>query len=230
MINDLFSLREKEIFHSLGELKDYEFVVIGGYAVNAYALPRFSVDCNIVVKDKKEQKKIENVLFKKGYKKKRLNEKAQYSEDFCIYTKNLGNNFVVNIDILLGKVSDRNTGVSFSAEWIFKNSTVKKLKGKTIAEELKLRIININALIVMKTISCRATDIRDVFMMLPNAEDKEWIKSEVSIRYNLQNRISKIIEKVTSKQFKDGLSGVYGYFDSKVFEKHKRAIFSFSDI
>ena len=50
---------------------------------------------------------------------------------------------------------------------------VKILKGKTIAEELKLRIINIDALLVMKIISYRSTDIRDLFMMFPNAKNKE---------------------------------------------------------
>lgn len=49
---DLFSKREKEIFESLKVLKDKRFVVIGGYAVNAYTLPRFSVDCDIVVNKK----------------------------------------------------------------------------------------------------------------------------------------------------------------------------------
>ncbi|MEK6837517.1 MAG: hypothetical protein AABX69_02600, partial [Nanoarchaeota archaeon] len=86
-----------------------------------------------------------------------------------------------------------------------------------------------DALLVMKIISCRPTDIRDAFMMIPNAKDKEWIKSEITLRYDLRNRINKIIDKVTSKQFKDGLSGVYGYFDAKVFEKHKKAILTFLD-
>ena len=76
----------------------------------------------------------------------------------------------------------------------------------------------------MKIISCRATDIRDVFMMLPNAKNKEWIKSEINRYYNLHDRIQKIIEKVNSIQFKDGLAGVYGFIDEKVFEKHVREI------
>lgn len=51
MNKDLFSLREQEIFRILKEISECEFVLIGGYAVNAYALPRFSVDCDIVIKD-----------------------------------------------------------------------------------------------------------------------------------------------------------------------------------
>ena len=120
--------------------------------------------------------------------------------------KKLDNNFAVSMDILIQNVTDRITGVTFTADWIFKNSKIRVLKGKTITEELKVKIVNIDALLVMKIICCRSTDIRDVFMMIPNANDKKWIKSEIESRYNLKDRITKIIEKVTSKQFKDGLS------------------------
>jgi len=54
-------LREKEIFETLKKIRKNNFVVIGGYAVNAYTLPRFSADCDIVIKDHKELKKIEKI-------------------------------------------------------------------------------------------------------------------------------------------------------------------------
>lgn len=226
MIKDLFSLREEEIFKTLKELKDCNFVIIGGYAVNAYALPRFSVDCDIAIHDENELKKIEKILLRIGYTHEILPNNAQYSGSFSRYEKKLENNFAVSIDILIKSVVDRMTKTSFSAEWIFKNSEIKILKGKTISEELKLRIINIDSLLVMKIISCRPTDIRDVFMMLPNVNNKEWVKSEILSRYNLNDKLSKIIEKVNSKQFIDGLSGVYGKFDKKTFDKHKKALLS----
>ena len=229
MIKDILSLREEEIFKTLKELKSCDFVIIGGYAVNAYALPRFSVDCDIVIKDEDELIKIERILLKIGYKKERLPEEVQYSGSFSRYEKRLENDFIVSIDILIKSVIDRMTMAVFSAEWIFQNSEISVLKGKTINEELKLRIINIDALIVMKTISCRSTDIRDVFMMLPNARDNDWIRSEVSSRYDFNERISRIIEKVNSKQFKDGISGVYGRFDQKIFDKHKKAVLSLQE-
>ncbi len=58
MIHGFLSMREKEIFETLKSLKSCNFVIIGGYSVNAYALPRFSVDCDIVIKDKSELEKI----------------------------------------------------------------------------------------------------------------------------------------------------------------------------
>ncbi|MBI5390257.1 hypothetical protein HZB02_02110 [Candidatus Woesearchaeota archaeon] len=123
-------------------------------------------------------------------------------------------------------VSDRSTKATFSADWIFANSAMKLLKGKTITDQLTVRIINIDALLVMKIISCRPTDIRDVFMMLPHMKDKIWIRSEISRRSDVDERIAKVIEKVESQQFKDGLSGVYGRFDPQTFEKHRKALIS----
>ena len=224
MAKDLFSVREEEIFQTLKALSGREFVVIGGYAVNAYTLPRFSVDCDIVIKGSSELKKIERVLLKIGYKKEELSAELQYSGSFSRYGKKLDNNFAVSMDILIQNVADRMTDVKFEADWIFENSKIRILKGKTITKELKMRIIDINALLVMKIISCRSTDIRDVFMMMPNADSSEWIKSEIIKRYNLKDRIKKILAKVNSKQFMDGLAGVYGRFDQKAFEKHKNAV------
>lgn len=226
MSTDLFSLREEEIFNTLKALKNCDFVVIGGYAVNAYALPRFSVDCDIVIKSEEELERIEKVLLKIGYRKEKLPKDASYSGSFFRYEKKLANNFAVSMDVLVHNVTDRMTGVIFSSDWIFENSRIRVLRGKTINEELKVRIINIDAIIVMKMISCRSTDIRDVFMMLPNANDTTWVKSEISSKYDFNERLSKIIGKVESNQFKDGLSGVYGAFDQKTFDKHKKSLIS----
>lgn len=60
-------LREKEIFETLKKL-DGEFAIIGGYAVNAYTLPRFSVDCDLVTNDENAPKIISKLLEMK-YKK-----------------------------------------------------------------------------------------------------------------------------------------------------------------
>ncbi|MBI4452589.1 hypothetical protein HY637_04110 [Candidatus Woesearchaeota archaeon] len=54
---ELLQLREKEIFDTLKKIKNQKFALIGGYAVNAYALPRFSVDCDIVTENKAETEK-----------------------------------------------------------------------------------------------------------------------------------------------------------------------------
>lgn len=220
---ELLQLREKEIFETLKKIKKFKFVVIGGYAANAYTLPRFSVDCDIVTNNEIEAKKIGKELEDINYTKKEA-KNLLYKGQFLRYEKELDNNFKVNIDILIEHIFDRQTGTIFNAKWIFKNSDLRFLKGKTISEKLKLRIINQNALIVMKFISCRATDIRDVFMLILHVKDTKWVKEEINKRYDFKNRFTKIKEKIISPKFKDNLQGVYGYIDNKIFEKHKKAL------
>lgn len=222
---DMLQLREKEIFETLKKIRKCKFAVIGGYAVNAYALPRFSVDCDIVIEDDSQLKEIEKELKEIGYIKEQTDfVNLPYHKEFRRYEKEIVKNFRVSVDIMIKNVSDRKTHALFTAEWVFKNSALTLLKGKTIAEKLKLRIINLDALIVMKFVSCRSTDIRDVFMLMPQAKDVKWIKEEISKRCDFNDRFARVKDKITSSQFKDNLQGVYGKVDEKIFEKHKKAI------
>lgn len=222
---NLFSLREREIFETLKRIKDSEFVLIGGYAVTSYTLPRFSVDCDIVLRERGKLKEIEKELEELGYKKEEIDKtKLPYKGSFERYEKTLANNFKVSMDILIGEVSDRQTGISFSADWVFENSKIKNVKGKTITEALKLRVANPDSLCVMKISSGRVNDIRDVFMLAMRIKDKKWVKEEISKKYNFKERFSGLKEKINSKQFKDGLQGVFGFIDEGVFERYKKEI------
>ncbi len=225
----LLQLREKEIFEALKKIKTCQFVVIGGYAVNAYALPRFSVDCDVVVEDDAAAKAIGSELGKSGYIGAKSDKRLSYEGNegkFERHEKQIDKDFKVSVDILIGEVFDRQTGCSFSAKWVFDNSAIRRLRGKTITESLELRIIDIDALIVMKFICARLPDIRDVFMLMPSAKDKRWIKEEISKRLYFEKAFHKIEAKVTSSQFKNNLQGVFGYVDTKAFEKNKKAILS----
>jgi len=220
----MLQLREKEIFETLKSISRFKFAVIGGYAANVYALPRFSVDCDIVVQDSSELGKIEKDLVKIGYVKHTIGINLPYHGKFLRYEKTIEKGFRASIDILFTEIVDRQTNAAFSADWIFSNSSFKILKGKTIIEELKLRIINLDALIAMKLISCRSTDIRDIFMLILQAKNIKIIKKEVSERCNIDDRFMKLKTKITSHKFKDDLQGVYGYVDEKIFNKHKNAV------
>ena len=218
-------LREKEIFETLKRIKKNKFVLIGGYAVNAYTLPRFSVDCDIVIKDRKELEKIEESLIELGYhKENNPSEEVPYGCKFERYEKELGENFKVSMDILIGEVLDRQTKAIFSADWVFDNSSLRNLQGKTISEQLKLRIVNSDSLFALKLVSCRQTDIRDIFLLINSVKDKKWVKKEVSERSDFKERLSKALSKINSKQFKDELQGVFGMVDDKTFERNKKMI------
>jgi hypothetical protein len=221
---DLLQIRESSVFDTLKELRRFNFVVVGGYAVNAYTLPRFSLDCDLVVEDKEELNRMEPVLL--GLRYKKMEHHTDSNDDFRRYEKQLETSFKISIDVLIGEVIDRQTNAHIPAGWIFKNSSIRLLRGKTIAEELKLRIIDVDALFVLKMISCRSTDVRDLFMLVPYLKNTEFIKQEVSSRCDLKERLGIIRQKVNSKKFRDGLQGVYGLIDNSIYERNVKTILS----
>jgi len=110
----LLQEREKEIFETLKKIKGVHFVVIGGYAVNAYTLPRFSVDCDIVLQERTEGEKISLQLEAQGYvKEKNSSQQPPYHGKFLRYVKKLGASFQVSMDILIKEAA----GQHFTAPW-----------------------------------------------------------------------------------------------------------------
>lgn len=225
---NLFEIREKEIFTILKNLYKNDFVLIGGYAVNAYTLPRFSVDCDIVIMGKEKLFDIEKILVENKYILRESDKTAsRYYGEFVRYEKELAYQFKVSMDILVNAVLDRRSNATFTASWVFDNSKKRILRGKTINEELSIRIINQDALIAMKCVSCRSTDIRDVFMLIVHADNFAWIKEEIQKRTDFRSHAQIIREKICSSAFKNNLQGVYGYVDEKIFEKHQKKILEF---
>jgi len=216
------ALREKEIFTTLNAIKNFEFIVIGGYAVNAYTQPRFSIDCDIVVKNDEELKKIDSKLIEQGYvlqDNTKLKSTPYYGE-FRRYEKEIQKNFSVSMDILIGEVHDRQTDSRMTANWIFANSENKKLVGKTIMQDLNVKIVTVDALTVMKLLSCRKTDMRDIFMLATSLTDVNWIKKEVDSRYGFEKRMKILREYIHSENFRNSLQGPFGKIDEAIFQEH----------
>ncbi len=219
----IFEEREKFIFSLLEGLKGrVDFVVIGGYAINAYTLPRFSVDCDLVVKDKKAMLAVKKILETNGFAKKATGTLPGYKGEFlCLATKKP---VITTFDILASNVEDRITGTMFPAELIFKNSTKRTIFGKGSPTKIETRVADAEMLFVMKAVSCRKPDIRDVFMLASTKLDKEkilQITKEVPIP---AESIEKITSKVNSKGFKDALQGVFGMLPEKQFETSKKKL------
>lgn len=209
--------REKEILLTLEKIKSCDFVIIGGYAVNTHAQPRFSVDCDIVVKNKEEALKIKHLLIKEGYTEKEVNPNIPYAGNFLCMVKKV-EGFSVPFDIMIGCVVDRNTKSRFMAELIFENSEIRELRGKVYPFEIELRVAKPEILMVMKLAANRKSDLRDVFMLLE--KDIELERSLLMIKeYNLKTNFKKFREFVNNKGFKDNLHGVFGKIDEKSFNK-----------
>ncbi|MEW6528748.1 MAG: hypothetical protein AB1391_02575 [Candidatus Micrarchaeota archaeon] len=226
---DKLQLREAEIFRALKTLVKFEFVLIGGYATNAYTLPRFSVDCDIVIR-RENIAAIGNILIGLGYSKAGYSKTADESTDlshhseFVRFEKEVAPEMHASIDVLIDEVYDRQSMISFDADWIFRNSSRRRISGKTVDKNVVVRVINPDALFVMKFVSARPTDIRDVFMMVDKVRNFGKVKKEISARIDFKQQFKKIKEKITDKQFRDNLQGVYGYIDENTFGKRMKQI------
>lgn len=216
----IFEEREKFVFSLLEEIKA-DFVVIGGYAVNAYTLPRFSVDCDIVVKNKKGMLAVKKFLESKGFKEKAFGETACNGKFLCLSAEKP---VKITFDVLAENLEDRITKTIFTAKQIFRHSKKRIIYGKGSPIKLKTRVVNPEMLFVMKSICSRKTDIRDIFMLTSVKLDKKELK-EISEETPIpKESIQKILEKITSKGFKDSLQGVYGMLPEEQFQKTKNKL------
>ena len=220
-----FEEREKFIFSMLEEFgRKVEFVVIGGYAINAYTLPRFSVDCDIVVKGKKEMLAAKKFLESKGFTEKAMGALPGYKGNFlCLATKKP---VVTTFDVLAGNVEDRITETLFPAELIFKYSAKRAIFGKGSPARIETRVADAEMLFVMKAVSCRKPDIRDVFMLASTKLDRKKIQQITKETPIPAESIEKTVSKVNSKGFKDSLQGVFGMLPEKQFETSKKKLLS----
>ena len=109
-------------------------------------------------------------------------------------------------------------------DWIFSHSSRGPLHGKTILETVEITIPSPDALVVMKCISCRINDIRDIFMLMPRVRDKKMVKEEIAKRTNFKEVFSRIKKEILSEKLRNSLQDVFGYIDTTVFQKHTNAV------
>lgn len=218
-----FEELEREIFRLLEEIKKItdKPVLVGGYALNAYlALPRFSLDCDLVLFEKVDE--IMSLLKKEGY------EEKVSREDFIRLEKRI-NAAKAGFDLLIGKVIDRISGVGFDGKDVFENSGTLTLPAKSDPKlKIRFRIANPEFLFIAKTLSSRKQDVRDVFMLssLPlNIEAMKDIVEKYGLKEILKERTSKMKGIVETKTFRNSLHGVYGRLPNEFFEGCKKGLF-----
>lgn len=218
----MFEEREKQMFSLLEEAnKKLEFVLIGGYAINSYTLPRFSVDCDVVVKNAKEMKKFEEFLEKNNFKQRAKGKVTAYKGDFVSLIKKPE---IITFDILSQSIEDRQSGTIIPAKTIFQYSSIRTIFGKGSPIQIKIRVADAEMLFIMKAITGRTTDIRDIFMLASTKLDsKKIIKIRKEILPQKQH-LEKVIQIIESKDFKNSLQGVYGKLPEKQFETTKNKL------
>jgi hypothetical protein len=225
MKNMEFELRENEIFSALEKLKTVEnIVLIGGYSLNAYVMfPRFSVDCDFVVY---EEDKIIKILEKEGFKTVKRKPELDF-KDFIRLEKKV-NSSNASIDLMLKKLIDRQSGITFEFSDILKNSKVRELPAKSDPSlNVKFRVVDPEFLFLLKFASLRDQDIRDIFILqtypLKKDKIKEFIKKYIKDDIRQKN-VERLKESIESSNFRDSLQGPYGRLPDGFIDENKEKL------
>jgi len=199
--------------------------MIGGYAVNAYVPPRFSIDCDLFVL--KGMDKVKKILLKKGFE-----ERAKGDVPYGEYYRFTRKSDKVSFDLLFNSVLDRETGISFEASLFEKHSRKRFTVGRANPIRIELRIADPELLFVMKFVSARRQDVRDIFML--SGIDLKWdlVKEIIDKKCTeklVEKRIKSIKEKLTNTDYRDNLQGAFGKIPDKIFDSCMTKLKNFLD-
>ena len=215
--------RERIVLETLEKIPKQNAVLIGGYAVNAYVPPRFSIDCDLVVLD--NSKATEDALKRDGYAKEEAGD-VPYGN----YIRYVREKEKVSFDLLVNSVLDRESGVVFEAELFGKYSRKRVTVGRANLIRIEMRMADPELLFAMKFVSIRKQDIRDIFMLA--GED---LKLDLIIKITsdkcgsemVKKRIDLIKRSIESKSYRDSIHGPFGKMPDERFNSCKKRLLDF---
>lgn len=206
MIDEMID-RENKIFNVLNSFRkeDLDFILVGGYAVSAFS-HRFSVDADLVISDN-NQEEFAKLLEGKGFEEgQRKDLKSIYGGEFISYKK--GRKLPVTVDLLVNSLKCRQTGASWSYNYLRKNSKEKTVRGSE--NSVEVMVPEKELLIAIKLHSVRSTDIRDVVALIENS-DFDKIKKHLNRgqRDKVKNSLNRVFKEINYDKFKDSFKGVF---------------------
>lgn len=208
--------RERKVLNELKRIPKESVILIGAYAVNSYVPPRFSIDCDLFVCGK--LRRVKKVLREDGFEEtwSGKNITPYKGESYRFERKNE----MISFDLLVKEIMDRNTGVSISSSLVEKYSKERFTIGRASPIKIKMKIVDPEILFVMKFISCRKQDVRDLFM-LSNLKLNNKLICEIIGEKCPDDVIKKNAEYISrmikDKRFRDSLQGVFGAIPNETF-------------
>ncbi|WP_433633508.1 hypothetical protein [Halomicrococcus sp. NG-SE-24] len=156
-----FNNRSDALIELLEELNenDYQYVLVGGYAVSAFNA-RFSTDLDIVVAP---DTKAEFVTFLEAHEFEKTDSHTKqwfYDTEVIEYEKRLTPQQPIGFDLLVNGLGCRQTESQWSFDYLHDHSREQEVTGGTAATTA--RVIDGAVLVAAKLHSGRETDLRDV--------------------------------------------------------------------
>lgn len=215
--------RERAVLETLEKIPKQHVVLIGGYAVNVYVPPRFSVDCDLVVLE--GLAKFEAALAKEGFVRAARGEVPEGS-----YVRYVREKEDVSFDLLVNSVLDRATGVRFEAELFKKHARNRTTVGRVNPIRIDLTVADPELLFAMKFVSGRRQDVRDLFLL--SGERLDWGVVGTLLRQKctldlIRIRAAAIGGSIGGRQYRPSLQGAFGKIPDDRFEACKARLSGF---
>lgn len=204
-------------------------VLIGGYAASSFDFPRFSVDLDLIIRNK-DEKEFSRILAEEGFG--RAKESGHFAEFYTgriIRFEKKVDSLPVSVDFFVDMVQARQTNASYSFDYLWKNSETRRIVGPGVKDYAEARVANREMLIALKINSMRMADQRDI-IALCNGE----VAPAKIIRHLKRVPGDKILKNLDAlattlekPEAKDSIKGVFGISDrvyKRIIDKAKREI------
>ena len=220
--------RETEIIRILrvlGEATD-GFVVVGGYAVNAFGEHRFSVDCELAT-NRDNVPVLDATLLGEGYELRRNEVRPPLGVTVREYRKTVGGE-PVSVELFVDTVVSTRTRGTWTYGFIQDNSAEAIIVGAT--DSTPARVAQRNLLVAMKLHAGRTEDFADVVMLSEKVDWKIVAKyAACGSKEQLVEQIESAIIEISSAKFASDLKSAFAFRSDPSF-LIKRAILSLSTL
>ncbi len=210
--------REKECIDFLNAIPgDAKYVLIGGYAVSSFGFPRFSVDLDITIPEE-DTLPFEDLIRSRGFKltTEKTDVDETYAGEFRKYQKRDG--LPVSVDLLINSVKSRQTGSSYSFDYIFRNSETKTVFGWHPDSNADVRVADRELLLALKINSMRLTDKRDIIVLCYEKPDAKKVAEHLKRcpKDKIKEHIEDLLSLIYPPQNVDSIKGVFAVSDDVV--------------
>ena len=200
--------RETEIIRIIRILTEATegFVVIGGYAVNAYGQHRFSVDCELATR-RDDVPVIDATLLREGYELRRSEVRPPIGVTIREYAKSVGGE-TASIALLVDTVVNTTTRGIWTYKFTQENSAEAIVMGAT--DSAPSRVANRNLLVAMKLHAGETQDFEDIVMLSEKADWKAVAKcAACGSKQQLIDQIDYAIGEISSPKFATELKSTF---------------------
>jgi hypothetical protein len=200
--------RETEIIRILRVLSEATdgFVVIGGYAVNAFGQHRFSVHCELAT-TRDNVPVIDAILLGEGYEFRKNEVRPPIGVTIREYSKSVGGESV-SVELFVDTVVSTTTRGIWSYKFIQDNSVEGIVVGAT--DSTPSRVAQRNLLVAMKLHLGGTQDFADVVMLSERIDWKTVAKcAACGSKEQLIEQINSAIREISSAKFASDLKSTF---------------------